>query len=57
MLLHDMTYVDAGAEVGSDDASMQWHRTTASLHMRNKIAPRLRELVARDQLNMAKVGA
>ena len=56
MLLHDMTYVDAGAEVGADDACMQWRRTTASLHMRNKIAPRLRELVARDLSMTAKAG-
>ena len=52
-----MTYIDAGAEVGSDDACMQWHRTTASLHMRKRIAPRLRELVARDNGTTAKAGA
>ena len=57
MLLYDMTYVDAGAEIGDVDRAQEWHRTTASLHMRNRIAPRLRELVEADKAKTTKVGA
>lgn len=57
ILRWDMTYVDAGEALGMNDETQRCDRTTVSWRMKNKIAPRLRELVALDNQRIEQAGA
>ena len=54
VLMWSMTYVDAGEALGKEDETRVLDRSTVGWRMRTKIAPRLRELIARD---IQKAGA